>query len=126
MKANELGDTSVMACLQDFRAEEMIPTTDDTLRKVVAIEAGGGIVDFMSGDIFDPSDDWRSFVNFWMDMMWSLKRQRNYVKLALVMRSIHLRDMQMDRPLFQDFDYWCHQAMLYQSIYFLRENICGK
>ena len=123
MKTDSWLPPTVIECLQEFRAEEMIPTTDDTLREVAAIEADGGIVEFLKGEIFFPSNDWGPFVSFWMDAMWAMKRRRDYVKLALVMRSINLREMRVSNPYYQDMDYWCHQAKLYQEIYFLQGDL---
>ena len=62
---------------------------------------------------------WQAFVNFWMDSMWAAKKQRNYVKLALVMQSIMRREL----PTYQyidDLGFWCDLAKMYQARYFTR------
>ncbi len=60
---------------------------------------------------------WQAFVNFWMDSMWAAKKQRNYVKLALVMQSIMEREQPSYKRL-DDFGFWCDFAQVCQRRYF--------
>jgi hypothetical protein len=68
---------------------------------------------------------WQPVINFWMEMMWSMKQQRHYIKLARVMQSIATREaadgITSDYAVADDFASWCSLALYYQSCYFAQE-----
>lgn len=87
---------------------------------VAADEQRGAIYDIDENCRFKQSSNWASFVFFWMDLMWECRKQRNYVKLAGVMQAIAEREGTIQNPHYQNFEYWCNLAKLYQNAYFQR------
>lgn len=90
----------------------------DVVMSVAADEHRGVIYDIDENCRFKQTDSWQNFVNAWMDMMWAMKRQRNYVKLALVLQSIAKRDGWISANGEDDFDTWVGLAKRCQNRYF--------
>ena len=111
MKADEV----VVHSLRCFVGEDGMKLDEASARRVAVLEQSG-YVDLESRRVFQPADRWQPFVNWWMDWMWSEKRQRGYAKLASVMEAITRRS---DPDTAERVD-WCEMAKFYQQRYFQR------
>ncbi|HMS85077.1 MAG TPA: hypothetical protein PKD12_15635 [Nitrospira sp.] len=92
--------------------------TPDVVMSVAADEQRGVIYDIDENCRFKQTDKWQPFVNAWMEMMWAMKQQRNYVKLALVLQSISKRDGWISANGEDDFEAWVGLAKRCQGRYF--------
>lgn len=96
--------------------------TEGTLKIIIEAEPWGPYFDIDTRSrIAKPSDDWQDFTNFWMDMMWTMRKQRNYIKLALVMQSIAEREQRQGYQSWT-FEHWCGKAKSHQAIYFYQHD----
>ena len=112
MKADEV----IVHSLRCWVGEDGMKLDQASARRVAVLEQSGYVVDLESWRVFQPDDRWQPFVNWWMDWMWSEKRQRGYAKLASVMEAITRRN---DPETAERCD-WCEMAKFYQNRYFQR------
>ena len=112
MKADEV----IIHSLRCWVGEDGMRLDEASARRVAVLEQSGYVVDLESRRVFQPDDQWQPFVNWWMDWMWSEKRQRGYAKLASVMEAITRRS---DPDTAERVD-WCEMAKFYQQRYFQR------